>query len=420
MVKNILILLAGLAVYVGYGLEGFVYLAGAVVCSYEAGRLIPKYRWVFWISLLLNGMGLILVKLQPLTGMQLPAMLGISYFTLKIISYNVDVYRNKYPAEKNLFRYGLYVTYLPQIYLGPIERYDTFRANAFANRSITWNGISTGAVRVLWGLFKKLTIAARAGVVVSAIAASPEAYQGAFALFAMILYSVQLYADFSGGIDIVIGVSRMLGIEVSENFNVPYASESFQEFWRRWHMTLGSWLREYVYIPLGGNRKGKFRKWVNIIVTFLVSGLWHGGQYLLWGLFNGIFVSLGEKCKTPWKLVNRICTFFLVSLLWAFFVWPDGVTAMNMILSVAHTFNYGALLSMIGQFGLNVGEWSVFLGAVAILWMADWKESALLKKWESMAPATRLAVMGALALVILIFGMYGIGFDAQAFIYSKF
>ena len=417
---NVLIFLAGLAVYAGYGMTGFAYLIFAALVSYGAARLIPKHRWVLWGSLLILGGALALVKLQPLTGMEFPAVLGISYFTLKTISYIVDVFRGKYTAERNLFRYGFYVTYLPQIYLGPIERYDQFRINAFENRKITWDGISTGALRVLWGLFKKLTIAARAGVIVAAIAAAPEKYRGAFALLAMVLYSVQLYADFSGGIDIVIGLSRMLGIGVSENFDVPYASESFQEFWRRWHMTLGSWLREYVYIPLGGNRKGKIRKWINTIVTFLVSGLWHGGAYILWGLFNGIFVSFGEKCKTRWKLLNRLVTFLLVSILWAFFVWPDGMTALRMMGSLATTFNYDDLLVQIGQLGLNRGEWIVFLAASVFLWAWDFHGKELRRKWNDLAPAGRLALMGCLGLVILIFGMYGIGFDAQAFIYSKF
>ena len=417
---NVLIFFAGLAVYAGYGLAGFAYLMCAVLISYGAGRLMTRYRWMLWVSLIIHGGVLALMKLQPLTGMEVPVVLGISYFTLKIISYNVDVYRGKYPAERNFFRYSMYVTYLPQIYQGPIERYDIFAANAFEKRNITWEGISSGALRVLWGLFKKLTIAARAGVIVSAIAAAPEKYKGAFALLAMVLYSVQLYADFSGGIDMVIGLSRMLGIGVSENFNVPYASESFQEFWRRWHMTLGSWLREYVYIPLGGNRKGKLRKWINTIVTFLVSGLWHGGAYILWGLFNGIFVSLGEKCKTRWKQLNRMVTFLLVSVLWAFFVWPDGMTALRMMGSLVTTFNYGDLVEQIGQLGLNGGEWGVFLGGTAGLWLWDFRCEPLHQKWHDLGPAGRLALMGGLGLVILIFGMYGIGFDAQAFIYSKF
>ena len=260
MMINILIFVAGLAIYAGYGISGLAYLLAATAISYGAGLLIPRHRWVMHASIVLNAAMLVAVKLQPITGMEILAPMGVSYFTLQIISYHVDLYRGKYEPERNILRYGMYVTYLPQIFLGPIERYDSFVPACFDNRKITWDGVSSGAARALWGLFKKLAIASRAGVIVSAISADPAQFRGAYAFAAMLMYSVQLYADFSGGIDMVLGVSRMLGIRMSENFNAPYFSESFQEFWRRWHMTLGSWLKDYVYIPLGGNRKGKPRK----------------------------------------------------------------------------------------------------------------------------------------------------------------
>ena len=136
-------------------------------------------------------------------------------------------------------------------------------------------------------------------------------------------------------------------------------------------MTLGSWLRDYVYIPLGGNRKGKARKTINVIVTFLVSGLWHGVHYLLWGLFNGIFVALGDKCKTRWKTLNRAATFLLVSLLWSFFIWPDSMTALKMIGSLFTTWNYGAFFAGIGTLGLNLGEWIVLAAGAGLLWTYD-------------------------------------------------
>ena len=160
---------------------------------------------------------LLVLKLQPLTGMEFMAPLGISYFTLQIISYHVDVYRGKYEPERNLLRYGLLVTYLPHIFLGPIERYDKMVQALFEQRHIDWDGVSSGGARLLWGLFKKLVIAARAGVIVSAVSGDPEQFRGAYALAAMLLYAVQLYADFSGGIDLVLGVSRMLGIRLSVN-----------------------------------------------------------------------------------------------------------------------------------------------------------------------------------------------------------
>ena len=420
MILNIFIFLAGLLVYGSYGIPGLACLLGTTVLSYLLGLLIPKCRWTMWIGIIISALALVLLKLQPVTGMELLAPMGVSYFTLQIISYLVDVYRGKYPPERNLFRYALFVTYLPHLFIGPIERYDVMGPALFENRRISWDGISEGAVRVAWGFFKKLVIASRAGVLVSAISADPAQYRGGFALLATILYSVQLYADFSGGMDMVLGVSRMLGIRLSENFNTPYFSQSFQEFWRRWHITLGAWLREYVYIPLGGNRKGKVRKFLNLVLTFLVSGLWHGVHYLLWGLFNGIFVACGEKLKTRWKLLNQAVTFLLVSLLWAFFVWPDAWTSMQMIGSVFTTFNYGAVFSGIGELGLNLGEGLVLIAAVGVLWGRDLLQNRLAAAYKTYCPAARVAVICVLVLVVLVFGMYGIGFNAAEFIYSQF
>ena len=416
---NLLILLAGLVIYAGYGIWGLVWLISATLLSYGLGRLIPKWKWTMHLGVAAQGILLVLLKLQPVTGMELLAPMGVSYFSLQIISYLVDVYRGTIPPETNLLRYGLYITYLPHLSVGPIESYSNMQ-RALAQRKITWDGISMGFARVLWGLFKKLVIAARAGVIVSAIAADPEKYQGGYALLAMVLYSLQLYADFSGGIDTVLGVSQMLGLRLSENFDRPYFSESVQEFWRRWHITLGAWLKNYVYIPLGGNRKGALRKGVNFIITFLVSGLWHGVHYLLWGLLNGIFVVVGKRLQTPIKTLNRIGTFLVISFLWCFFVWPDTWTAARSALSVFTQFNYGDVIANIGSLGLSLADWIVMLCAGGILWLYDWKHKPLqtwFVKWE---PAIRLAVIGILGLVVLVFGMYGIGFEAGEFIYSRF
>lgn len=419
MIVNILIFLLGLAIYAGYGIPGLAYLLGATALSYSIGLLIPKHRWLLWVSVVLNAAALLAVKAQPLLGWEFVAPLGISYFTLQIIAYNADIYRGKYEPERNFFRYALHITYLPHIFIGPIEPYPSMRAT-LAQRKITWNGIGDGGARALWGLLKKYVIAARAGVIVSAISADPENYQGAFALAAMVLYAIQLYADFSGGIDMVLGASKMLGLRLSENFDAPYFSQSFREFWRRWHMTLGGWLREYIYIPLGGNRKGKIRKFINSIVTFLVSGLWHGIHYLLWGLINGIFVACGEKFKTKWKFFNQAVTFLLVTLLWSFFVWPDTKLAVSMVGSVFTTFNYGAFFETVGTLGLTLGDWIVFAAALALLWIYDWKRPAIDERIASLCPVRKTAVICALALLVLIFGMYGIGFNATEFIYSRF
>ena len=419
MVVNILIFLTGLLVYAGYGWSGLAYLAAATLLSYGTALLCHKARWLTWIWIVINALMLLMLKLQPVTGLSLFAPMGVSYFTLQIISYNVDVARGKYAPERNLFRYAFFVTYIPHLFLGPIERYDSMKT-ALERRRITWEGIFDGAARAVWGLFKKYVIAARVGIIVSAISADTAQYRGAYALAAVLLYSLQLYSDFSGGIDMVLGLSRMLGITMSENFDAPYLAESFREFWRRWHMTLGGWLREYVYIPLGGNRKGRFRKLLNTIVTFLVSGLWHGVEYLLWGVINGVFVAVGDKLKCKWKTVNRVGTFLLVSLLWCFFVWPDTVTALKMAGSIFTTFNYGDFAMQIGAMGLTYGDWIVLAVAAASLWAYDVKAVKLRNWFRERCPAVKTAVICALALTVLVFGVYGIGFNAEAFIYSRF
>ena len=419
MVVNVLIFMAGLAIIASRGIAGFLYILSAVLLSYGAGLLTRKHRWVFWISAAVNAAMLLVQKFQGIWGVNLLTVLGLSYFTLQIIAYNADVYKGKYAPEKNLFLYALHITYIPHMLIGPIEPYPKMKQTLLSRR-FTWDGISEGAIRVVWGLFKKYVIAARAGVIISAISAKPDTYSGAYAFAAMLLYSLQLYADFSGGIDMVLGGSKMLGITMSENFDAPYFSESFQEFWRRWHMTLGGWLREYVYIPLGGNRKGKVRKLFHSIVTFLVSGLWHGAEFILWGLLNGIFVAFGEKCKTKCRLLNQTVTFLLVTLLWSFFVWPDMVTAAGMVASVFTSFNYGAFFATVGTLGLTATDWIVLAAATGILWVYDWKRAAIGEKIHSMAPAARTAMACTIGLFVLIFGMYGIGFNASAFIYSQF
>ena len=387
MITNTVILIAGLAVYAGYGIS-VVYLLSIILLSYLAGRLIPRHRFVMWISTALQVSFLVLLRVRHL----LPyssfiAPVGISYFTLQIIAYQTDVYMGKYEPEKKQFGGDHFLK---------------------------------GAVRSLWGLFKKLVIAARLGVIVSAISADPERFDGAFALAAMLLYAVQLYADFSGGIDIVLGVSRMFGIRMSENFDAPYFSQSVSEFWRRWHITLGGFLREYVYIPLGGNRKGKLRKFLNTIATFLVSGIWHGGGYLLWGLMHGILVCFGDKCRTKSRICNRIVTFLLVSFLWSFFIWPDTAAVLQMAGSVFTVFNYNTLLAGLGGMGLTAGDWIVLGAACLLLFLYDWKSGVLKTKFCAFSLAAKVGVACLLALTVLVFGMYGIGFSMSEFIYSRF
>ena len=412
------ILLAGLVLYAGYGLSGFAYLIVCVLLSYVLGLLTPKRKLAAWLGIAAQALILVAVKLKPVTGMEFAVPLGISYFGLRVIAYLADLLRGKYPPVKNLKDYALYISFFPAMFLGPIETYDRFHSS-MESRRWSWDLFSRGLIRVLWGGMKKLVIAARAGVLIGTISAAPETYRGAYALFAMVLYSLQLYSDFSGGIDMVLGVCNMLGLQFSENFDLPFRAQTVAEFWRRWHMTLGSWLRNYIYIPLGGNRKGTVRKYINLIITFFISGLWHGVHYLLWGIFNGIFVALGDKCRTKSRFLNWLGTGLAISLLWAFFVWPDTATALKMLLSAFTVFNYGDFLKNILQLGLNGGEWIVLILGT-LLMIRQESKSRYSGRFSQPAAVRRTVIICSLALGILIFGMYGIGFDAAAFIYSQF
>ena len=201
----------------------------------------------------------------------------------------IDVYRGKIPAEKNFWHYLLYSSYFPYIVSGPINRYEKMEKQLFTAHYFHKDSFYQGMLRILWGCLKKMVIADRAAIFVNEVFGHYYMYRGLFIVFAVLLFSLQLYMDFSGCMDIVIGVSKLFGIDMMENFNAPYGAATTAEFWRRWHISLTSWFQEYIYIPLGGNRKGKIRKYLNIMIVFLFCGMWHGAglTFLIWGFLNG-------------------------------------------------------------------------------------------------------------------------------------
>lgn len=223
--------------------------------------------------------------------------LGISYYSLKILSYLLDVYWGKRKAEKSFLFYYLYVAFFPHIICGPIERSegmtDQFRDGLVFQKEL----FQSGLFMILGGAFKKLVIANRLAGYVETVFAAPDSYPGLALWMAAVFYTIQLYCDFSGYSDIAIGISAMYGIKCRKNFDCPLFSASIKEFWRRWHISLSSWLRDYVYIPLGGNRRGALKKAGNTMVTFLISGLWHGGSfnYLIWGAWHGLLNLMPPK-----------------------------------------------------------------------------------------------------------------------------
>ena len=347
--KPYVLLVISVIVYSSLGVKSLIYIVISTITTYIAGLLFEKNKHkklILIVTLVINIGILVVIKSELIKNIIVP--LGVSYYTFQVVSYLIDVYKNKYKPEKNIAKYFLYTMYFPYLFIGPINRYDDISKTLFeTDKKFNPQCAYNGALRIAWGFFKKLIIANRINVVISTITQNPSEYNGAFAIFAMLLYSIQLYADFSGGIDIVIGFSKVLQINLKENFNNPYVSQNIQEFWRRWHISLTSWFRDYVYIPLGGNRCSKLRNYFNTIVVFLLSGIWHGVNYILWGLFHGICLIIGKFIKVKNKYVNTIVTFLVVSFLWSFFIWPNAMQALQMMGSVFTTFNYPELFSNI-------------------------------------------------------------------------
>lgn len=266
---------------------------------------------------------------------------GISFFTFIAIGYVIDVYKKQLPVEKNLLDYFLFVGFFPQISAGPIARASQLLPQFKKTHRLQYENVSGGVKMMLWGFFMKLVVGDRAGIYVDTVFGNWEMHNGTSLIIATFLYTMQIYCDFAGYSLIAIGCARVLGFKLMDNFNRPYFATSVTEFWRRWHISLSTWFRDYLYIPLGGSRTGKWRTYRNLFITFLVSGLWHGAAYtfVIWGAYHGLlqilekasknlkirtfsFLRISENGRT-YKGINMLLTFALVSYGWMIFRAPD-------------------------------------------------------------------------------------------------
>jgi alginate O-acetyltransferase complex protein AlgI len=261
---------------------------------------------------------------------------GISFYTFKTLSYTIDVYRREIKACRSLWQYSMFVTYFPELVAGPIVRASIFLPQMRRSLRPSWARAEIGLQVILLGVTKKLFVADRLSVFVDAIFANPAAFSPFTVASAVVAYSLQIYCDFSGYSDIAIGVSKIIGFDLPENFNMPYISTSVVEFWRRWHMTLSQWLRDYLYIPLGGNRHGRLNTYRNLMLTMGLGGLWHGASwnFVLWGLLHGTALAVNhwwtrdykpvkkgaaELTSLPWKMLSWLFTYWFVCITWVFF-----------------------------------------------------------------------------------------------------
>ena len=320
--------------------EKILLLIVGIVCNLS---LLGYYKYAgFLVSILNDVAG---KELLPVPEIALP--IGISFFTFQAISYIVDVYRGDVEHSGKLINVALYISFFPQLIAGPIVKYRDINKQ-IEERTVTWTAVSAGFKRFIYGLAKKVLISNVLGLCVDTVYSYDiSAIDTKAAWIAALAYTFQIYYDFSGYSDMALGLGKMFGFDIPENFHYPYLSKSISEFWRRWHISLGSWFREYVYIPLGGSRKGKTRTYVNLAIVFFLTGLWHGADFsfILWGMYHGLFCiieRLGFKnCLEKSKILSVVYSFLVVNFGWVLFRAGDIAVGFSMLARMLNPWKYG-------------------------------------------------------------------------------
>lgn len=400
------------------------------------------FKYSNFLAQLINDVSAALhIKLSvPKVDVLLPV--GISFYTFQALGYTIDVYRGKVQAERNFLRYALFVSFFPQLVAGPIERSENLLTQLREPKKFTWDNFKTGLLYMLWGFFMKIVLADRIAIFVDTVYGDIPGHPGLYLVIATMLFAVQILCDFGGYTAIAIGSARMLGIHLMENFDAPYLSTSVALFWRRWHISLTSWFKDYLYIPLGGNRKGKARKYVNKMIVFLLSGLWHGAglSFVVWGGLNGLYQVLGEMLQpvkdravrllhvrreaAVHRLICGIFTFILIDFSWIFFRAQGIGEAGRIIQSVLTQFNPGILFDgSLYQCGLDQANFILMLVCILILLAADILKRRKVTVIETVAGWNdwiRWILIALFILCLLLFGKYGPTLDKNSFIYFQF
>ena len=406
----------------------------------------------------LNGLLKALGSGRQLPFFEIALPMGISFYVFQAVGYAIDVYRGKYRAQENLFQFALFVSFFPQLIQGPISRFDQLSVSLFAPHRFDTRTVSLGLQRVLWGFFKKLVVADRLIGAVGILTKDAQTYQGCWVLVGMLLYGVELYADFTGGIDITIGIAQAMGITVQENFIRPYFSKSVKEYWNRWHISMGSWFTDYIFYPVSvckpmldlssfsrkhlGERAGRrVPVYVSCLLVWAATGIWHGAgwNFLVWGLSNCVVLLISQELEPlyrrfhkrfpvagtfGWRLVGVARTFFILCCLRTFDCYRDVPLTFRMLGSVVTSWNWGELFSpgRLLELGLTPADYGVvLLGILLMLGVSLWQRKGSVRGQIAKKPyGIRLAEWLLLFLMVLVWGSYGIGYEASQFIYNQF
>lgn len=445
-----------------YKIEFLYFILGISTIFYISGILLEKYRkksilifsifctsgiliYLKFFSYLLEKLHIQSIVLNSIAS-KLYLPLGISFYTLQGIAYIVHIYKNKYQVEKNFIDFLLYMTFFPIFLQGPISRYEQLEKQLITHHKFDFKQFCFGLQLALWGLFKKLVISNRLNMITNEIFDKNTEYTGIIMLLSGMCYALELYTDFSGAVDISRGIAQSMNINLIQNFNFPNSATSIKDFWSRWHISLSTWLRDYIYIPLGGNRKGNFRKYINITITFFVSGLWHGVgfKFIIWGLLHAFYQILADliantlnKIKETLKykkalslisdnnnleiLISKFTTFILVSIAWIFFRASNWKTAYTMIKKINKKF-----LSSVGKLiesgSIDKKDFIVLIISLLILYIFERASQKIQvrEKISNFILPIRWFLYILLIHTIVIFGIYGEGYNPANFIYMGF
>ena len=500
------LLLAGYVFYAFSGIENFIFILVTTLSSYAASTVMKrmsdreeaylsenkesmekeerkaykakwkkKRRTVLIIALVFNFGILATLKysafavntantvsgLFGVEPMKLPSLLlpmGISFYTFSTMGYLIDAYRGRAKIEKNPAKLALFVSFFPQLIQGPISRFSELEPQLISPKPFSSKSFFFGLQRIIWGFFKKLVVADRILVAMNALLGSPDSYGGGYVFLLIIFYSIQIYADFTGGIDITVGIAESLGIKLAENFKRPFSSKNTKEYWERWHITMGSWFRDYIFYPmsfsrsmmnlskkaqkrLGKNIGAKIPLYISSIVTWFVTGIWHGAgwNFIVWGLLNCAVILVSDELtslyrrfhsKFPKLLENKaylgfmsVRTFLLMGLIRSLDCYRNVGRTFSMWGSMFTAKGWGEMLGGgIFDLGLSLFDFAV-IGVGCVIMYAVSKISGderVIREKLYVRPVLCATLMTMLTLSVLLLGAYSIGYDASSFIYTQF
>ena len=448
-----------LPVFLGICLVNYLAAIGIGSIRKNALNIEWKAKVFYCAAVFIDVALLVLYKDSDFFHAHLAAPIGISYFTLILIGYLTDVYWGRFEAERSFLKLVLFAGYFPQLSSGPFVKYDAMRDELFLPKAFDFERIVFGVERIIWGLFKKLVIAERLSVIVNAVYGDFTTYQGFYVWTAVAAFVLQLYADFSGAMDIVLGVSECFGIRLPENFQTPFYAVSIQEFWRRWHITLGEWLREYVFYPLLRSRLlFKLKKWckkrwgrnfekrfnlplyIGLFVTWFLIGFWHGGKLnYIWGsgLYYWLLIMLGDlsaplfkkaiavlKIKTQcwsWRFFQRVRTAVLFAFGLSFFR-SESIQAGAALWRSAFAVNNVWILfdGSLCELGLDTKDFFVLIFTLMLLFVVEHYKTRMDVRGRLAEQNYLFRLAAVLLMAFVVFGKYGANYVASAFIYEQF